>query len=126
MDATIPFQIKPWEYEEMKNSYEKVNIGAFRDVKKAVFSSEGLLLYVNNNWNDYDDMIYTLLLTQEGGTQVLLVILGGGVPPGSPNPDSISNQTLSFSTQASQVHVMSVLCKLTFSQESRCRVKSNR
>ena len=34
MDATIPFQIKPWEYEEMKNSDGKVNIGAFRDVKK--------------------------------------------------------------------------------------------
>ena len=25
MDATIPFQIKPWEYEEMKNSDGKVN-----------------------------------------------------------------------------------------------------
>ena len=34
IDATIQFQIKPWEYEEMKNSDEKVNIGAFRDVKK--------------------------------------------------------------------------------------------
>ena len=34
MDATITFQIKPWEYEEMKNSDKKVNIGAFRDVKK--------------------------------------------------------------------------------------------
>ena len=33
IDATIPFQIKPWEYEEMKNSDEKVNIGALRDVK---------------------------------------------------------------------------------------------
>ena len=32
IDAIIPFQIKPWEYEEMKNSDEKVNIGAFRDV----------------------------------------------------------------------------------------------
>ena len=27
-DATIPFQIKPWEYEDwMKNSDEKVNVG---------------------------------------------------------------------------------------------------
>ena len=34
MDATIPFQIKPWEYEEMKNSDGKVNIRAFRDAKK--------------------------------------------------------------------------------------------
>ena len=28
--------------------------------------------------------------------------------------------------QAYQAHVMSVLCKYTFSQESRCRVTSNR
>ena len=34
MDATIPFQINPLEYEEMKNSDGKVNIGAFRNVKK--------------------------------------------------------------------------------------------
>ena len=34
MDATIPFQIKPWEHEEMKNSDEKVNIEACHDVKK--------------------------------------------------------------------------------------------
>ena len=33
-DASIPFQIKPWEYEEMKNSDGKVNIEAFHDVKK--------------------------------------------------------------------------------------------
>ena len=33
-DASIPFQVKPWEYEEMKNSDEKVNIGAFREVNK--------------------------------------------------------------------------------------------
>ena len=29
---------------------------------------------------------------------VLLGILGGGVPPGSPNPDPISDQKMSFST----------------------------
>ena len=27
-DATISFQIKPWRYEEMKNSDEKVNVKA--------------------------------------------------------------------------------------------------
>ena len=27
--ATIPFQIKPWAYDEMKNSNEKVSVGAF-------------------------------------------------------------------------------------------------
>ena len=30
------------------------------------------------------------------------------------------------SPQVSQAHVMSVLCKLTFSQESQCRITSNR
>ena len=34
--------------------------------------------------------------TRGGG--VLLEILGGGVPPGSPNPDPISDQKISFST----------------------------
>ena len=42
--ATIPFQIKPWEYEEMKNPDEKVNMGAFCKCKKAVFSI---------GWRDY-------------------------------------------------------------------------
>ena len=32
------------------------------------------------------------------GGGVLLGILGGGVPPGSPNPDPISDQKMSFST----------------------------
>ena len=31
------------------------------------------------------------------GGKVLLGILGGGVPPGSSNPDSISDQKMSFS-----------------------------
>ena len=35
-DASIPFQINPWEYEEMKNSDEKVNIGAFHEVKSSI------------------------------------------------------------------------------------------
>ena len=41
------------------------------------------------------------LSPQEGGGgrgQVFLGILGGGVPLGSPNPDSISDQNMSFST----------------------------
>ena len=33
-----------------------------------------------------------------GGERVFLGILGGGVPPGSPNPDSNSDQNMSFST----------------------------
>ena len=74
VNASIPFQIKPWEYEEMKNSDEKINIGGIPRGKKAVFRGEGLLTYT---WiisetnhptqryilrDDYDDMIYTLLL----------------------------------------------------------------
>ena len=63
----------------MKNSDEKVNTGAFRNVKKHYVGGGGLThLYVNNNWNessnviyilsdDYDYMIYTLLLIHGGG-----------------------------------------------------------
>ena len=45
IDATLPFQIKPWGYEEMTKPDEKVNIGAFHCAKKAVFMGEGLLTY---------------------------------------------------------------------------------
>ena len=45
VNASIPFQIKPWEYEEMKNSDEKINIGGIPRGKKAVFRGEGLLTY---------------------------------------------------------------------------------
>ena len=40
-------------------------------------------------------MLFNDLELVPGG--VLLGILGGGVPPGSPNPDRISDQTMSFS-----------------------------
>ena len=33
-----------------------------------------------------------------GGGEVTLAILGGGVPPDSPNPDPISDQKMSIST----------------------------
>ena len=34
----IPFQIKPWEYEDwMKNSNEKVSVGAFRDAQNRAY-----------------------------------------------------------------------------------------
>ena len=33
-----------------------------------------------------------------GGGALLLRIIGGGVPPGSPNPDPISDQNMAFST----------------------------
>ena len=36
--------------------------------------------------------------TGKWGGGVLLRILGGGVPPGSPNPDPITDQNMSFST----------------------------
>ena len=41
--------------------------------------------------------IFVRLCISPGG-RVLLGILGGGVPPGSPNPDLISDQKMSFST----------------------------
>ena len=45
--------------------------------------------------------VYEVLMSQVnwGGGGVLLGILGGGVvPPGSPNPDPVSDQKMSFST----------------------------
>ena len=41
MDATVPFQIKPWGYEEMTKPDEKVNIGAFHDAKKLYLWGRG-------------------------------------------------------------------------------------
>ena len=40
--------------------------------------------------------------TRGGGGGILLGILGRGVPPGSPNPDFISGQNMSFSTTCFQ------------------------
>ena len=44
--------------------------------------------------------VYEVLMSQVNwGGGVLLGILGGGVvPPGSPNPDPVSDQKMSFST----------------------------
>ena len=54
----IPFQIKPWEYEDwMKNSNEKVNVGAFRDAQKQYLGGEGLVTYMNNNRNESPTII---------------------------------------------------------------------
>ena len=43
-----------------------------------------------------------------GGGRVLLGIFGGGVPPGSPNPDPVSDQKSNFlhlfSNQTSKIH----------------------
>ena len=53
-DATISFQIKPWRYEEMKNSDEKVNVKAFRDIRNRYLGGgriTQLSLYLNNNQN---------------------------------------------------------------------------
>ena len=70
IDATISysFQIKPWGYEEMKNSDEKVNISAFSDVRNWSKNWRKRKRYLGGrNYSpirdDYDDMIYTLLLT---------------------------------------------------------------
>ena len=44
----------------MENPSEKVNIGAFCDAKKKVFTGEGLLTYsyVNNNQNISSNIIF--------------------------------------------------------------------
>ena len=41
IDATVPFQIKPWGYEEMTKPDEKVNVGAFHDAKKLYLWGRG-------------------------------------------------------------------------------------
>ena len=41
--------------------------------------------------------IWALSRRHYPGGEVLQGILGGGVPPGSPNPDPISDQIMSFS-----------------------------
>ena len=41
------------------------------------------------------------------GTPELLGILGGGVPPGSPNPDPISDQKMSFFTPIFRLGLLS-------------------
>ena len=51
IDATIPFQIKPWGYAKWRTN-EKVNIGAFHDVKKQYSGGRTTHLYVNNNRNE--------------------------------------------------------------------------
>ena len=97
MDATIPFQIKPWEYGEMKNSDRKVNIEAFLDVKKQYLGGRVYSpIHVNNNRNESSNMI--LNPAPDPWRGALLRIIVGGVPPGSPNPDPISDLKMSFST----------------------------
>ena len=52
IDATIPFQTKPWGYEKMKNPDEKVDIGTFHDAKKLYLGGGGGLF------------TYTLIITK--------------------------------------------------------------
>ena len=55
----IPFQIKPREYEDwMKNSDEKVNVGAFCNAQKQYLGGEGLLTYVNNKRNESSNVMF--------------------------------------------------------------------
>ena len=42
--------------------------------------------------------IDTVAIVDRGGGGVLLGVLGGGVPPRSPNPDPISDLKMSFFT----------------------------
>ena len=92
-----------WGNEELRRE------GQYRGIprgKKAVSRGEGLLTYawitteMNHptlyfkQWLSWHD----LHPTPDPWRGVLLGILGGGVPPGSPNSDPISNQKMSFST----------------------------
>ena len=47
-------------------------------------------------------------ISRGGGGRVLLGIFGGGVPPGSPNPDPVSDQKSNFphlfSDRTSKIH----------------------
>ena len=102
----IPFQIKPREYEDwMKNSDEKVNVGAFRDAQKQYlggrdYSHTWIITEMSHptlyskRWLWWHD----LHPAPDPRRGVLLGILGGGVVPGSPNPDLIADQKMSFST----------------------------
>ena len=49
------------------------------------------------NWRTTN--LYNVLNPRGGGDGVFLGILGGGVPPGSPNPDPISDQNVIFHTR---------------------------
>ena len=42
----------------MKNSDEKVNVGAFRDPQKQYIRGKGLLSFVNNNRNESSNVIF--------------------------------------------------------------------
>ena len=42
----------------MKNSDEKVNVGAFRDAQKQYLEGKGLLKYVKNNRNESSNVIF--------------------------------------------------------------------
>ena len=112
-------QIKPREYEDwMMNSDEKFNVGAFPRCTKAVLNGEGLLTYVNNNWTESSNLTlyskrwlwwHDLHPAPEPLRGVLLGILGRGVPPGSLNPDLISDKKKchfphQFSDQISKIH----------------------
>ena len=57
-----------------------------------------------------------------------LGILGGGVPPGSPNPDLISDQKMSFFTpifRPGLLEIMSSLLRLQQEQEIFLKIHSN-
>ena len=97
--------IKPSEYEDwMKNSNKKVNVGAFREAKKQYlggwdYSHTWIITKMNHptfskRWFWWHD----LHPVPDSRRRVLLAILGGSVPPASPNPELISDQKMSFST----------------------------
>ena len=115
VDATIPFQIKPWEWRNEKLRRE----GQYRGIprcKIAVFTVEGWLTYT---WIIYEMNHPTLYSKRwlwwhdlhpapDPRRGVLLWILGVGGPPVSPNLTPFQTQKCrfpnSFSDQISKIH----------------------
>ena len=98
--------LQPWEYEDwMKNSDENVNVRAFHDAQKQYlggrdYSHTWIITKMSHptlyskRWLWWHD----LHPAPDPWRGVLLGILGGGVVTGSPNPDLIADQKMSFST----------------------------
>ena len=55
-------------------------------------------IYLKSEGSVYDFAVRCVVSLAPGGGGVLLGILGGGVPPGSSNPDPISDLNMPFST----------------------------
>ena len=113
-----------------KLSLTKVKLFAFKTVWLYDFHSN----FSNIRWTKFIDAAIQML--GGGGGGVLLGILGGAVPPSSPNPDPISDQKMPFSTsvfrpggghktQQHKTEIMSLLLRLKPQQKEFLKSISN-